>query len=108
MAHRPYVELLWWQGCPSTGAVRAILRGALADAGLSEEAFREREVTDHAQAQREGFPGSPTIRVDGRDVEPTDAPPSLGCRVYRRADGHPSPLPDRDRIVAALAKRVAA
>ena len=43
-----------------------------------------------------GFVGSPTIRVDGRDVQPPGGEPAgLTCRVYRLRDGRISPLPDR-------------
>ena len=49
-----------------------------------------------------GFPGSPTIRVDGADLFPTDEPPSLNCRIYRLADGRFSPTPDPDELRAAL------
>ena len=67
--------------------------------------MRVLEVTEGEEAQRLGFPGSPTIRVNGADVEPVEAgdePFGLTCRVYRRADGRISPLPDPERIRAAL------
>ena len=55
-----------------------------------------REVRTDADAGRERFVGSPTIRVDGRDVQPPDGEPAgLTCRVYRLRDGRISPLPDR-------------
>ena len=43
-----------------------------------------REVTTDEQAAELAFPGSPTIRVDGRDVDPmgAGAPPALTCRIY--------------------------
>ena len=58
-------------------------------------------------AERERFPGSPTIRVDGRDVNPEpDQPIGLACRIYRLRDGRISPLPDRldvrDTLVSAM------
>ena len=46
-----------------------------------------REVRTRADAQRLGFPGSPTFHVGGRDLFPSDAPPALTCRVYQREDG---------------------
>ena len=63
------------------------------------------EVTAEAEAERLRFPGSPTIRVDGADIDPGGAEDQqfgLTCRVYRRADGRVSPLPDPERIRAAL------
>ena len=55
-------------------------------------------------SERESFPGSPTILVDGRDIqEPGEHPSGLTCRVYRLRDGRVSALPDRADVAAALA-----
>ena len=66
--------------------------------------FVEREIVTEADAARERFPGSPTIRVDGVDLFPTDEPPSLTCRIYVLADGRFSPTPDPDELRAALVR----
>ncbi|HET6550909.1 MAG TPA: hypothetical protein VFG79_20765, partial [Solirubrobacter sp.] len=63
-----------------------------------------REIESDEQAVAERFPGSPTIRVDGRDLFPIDDPPSLSCRIYRLADGRFSPVPDPDELRAALSR----
>jgi len=98
-AWTPSVELLWWEGCPSTGAALAMLREEVAAAGLDPGGIVVREVATDADSEREEFPGSPTIRVDGRDVQPMrDEPIGLSCRVYRLADGRISPLPDREEV----------
>ncbi len=99
------VELLWWAGCPSHPEALADLRRALAEAGLDPDAIAVREIVDEEQAEREGFPGSPTIRVDGVDVVPTDAAGALTCRVYRLRDGRYSPTPDPDDLREAIARR---
>jgi hypothetical protein len=91
------VELLWWAGCPSHPAVAEELRGL----GV---AFEEVEIVSDADAERERFVGSPTIRVDGRDLFPTEEPPSLTCRIYRLADGRFSPTPDPGQLRAALTR----
>ena len=52
--------------------------------------------------------GSPTIRVNGRDLQPPgDEPVGLTCRVYRLRDGRISPLPDRAEVREALAGAIA-
>jgi hypothetical protein len=107
-AMTPRIELLWWQGCPSTPRTLADLRAALEQAGLDPAAIEVREISDHDQAQREGFPGSPTIRIDGVDPFPADDAVGLSCRIYRLSDGRPSPTPDPDQLRAALARAVAA
>jgi len=104
MADRmPRVELLWWEGCPSTDDALAMLREEMAAAGLDAESLRVREVSTDADAEREEFVGSPTIRVDGRDVQPVQGEPiGLSCRVYLLADGRISPLPDRGEVRQTL------
>src|SRR4051812_9942414 len=99
----PRVELLWWEGCPSTDEALAMLREEMASIGLDPERIDVREVSTDVDAEREEFVGSPTIRVDGRDVQPLhDEPTGLSCRVYRTADGRISPLPDRAEVRQTL------
>jgi hypothetical protein len=97
------VELLWWEGCPSHPETLEDLRGALAEEGLDAEVELV-EVESDEQAQRERFPGSPTIRLDGEDAFPADPsePFSLTCRIYRLRDGRVSPTPDPEDIRDAL------
>jgi len=78
----------------------------MADAGMDPGSLASIEIDTDAAAEREGFVGSPTIRVDGRDIQPpADAePPGLTCRVYHRRDGRVSPLPDPEDIKEALAE----
>jgi hypothetical protein len=81
----------------------------MARLGLAPEALAVREVRDQADADRERFVGSPTVRVDGRDVQdPEDEPVGLTCRVYRLRDGRISALPDRADVEAALRAAIGA
>jgi hypothetical protein len=75
----------------------------IGERGLDVE-VRVREVFTQAEAEELRFPGSPTIRVDGRDVDPdgASARPALNCRIYHKADGRPSPVPTREQLEAAL------
>ena len=95
----PEVELFWWEGCPSTDKALATLRDVLAEEGLDGDAVRLREVRSDEEAERERFVGSPTIRIDGVEVAPSeDEPAGLTCRVYRLRDGRISPTPDPEDI----------
>ena len=97
------VEFLYWEGCPSHEEALALLRSVLDDRGLALEVdIRRIESLDEARQLR--FPGSPTIRVDGRDVDPAgaDERPSLTCRIYRLEDGRVSPVPSRKQLEDAL------
>ncbi|HTP22701.1 MAG TPA: thioredoxin family protein [Mycobacteriales bacterium] len=98
------VELLWWEGCPSTERALAAVRQALTDIGLDGIEVRAREVRSDADAEEVGFVGSPTILIDGVDLVPSAADEQIGlsCRVYRRRDGRVSPIPDPDDLREAL------
>jgi hypothetical protein len=100
---QPQVELLFWEGCPSHPQALAQLREAMAQLGLDPDAVEVREVDTDERAASEAFVGSPTIRIDGADVQdPGDEPAGLTCRIYRRRDGRISPLPDPDDLRDAL------
>ncbi|HZA89860.1 MAG TPA: hypothetical protein VE401_06465 [Solirubrobacterales bacterium] len=100
----PRIELLWWRECPSWERALAELREEIAALGLDPDAVEVREVATTEAAEREEFVGSPTIRIDGRDVQPPSGDPvGLACRTYLRRDGRVSPLPDRADVRDALA-----
>jgi hypothetical protein len=97
------VELLFWEGCPSHPKALADLREAITELGLDPAEIVVREVRTEADAERECFIGSPAIRIDGLDIQPTaDEPPGLNCRVYQRRDGRISPTPDPADLREAL------
>jgi hypothetical protein len=81
-----------------------MLREAMDDAGLDPASIEVREIDTEEAAMREEFVGSPTIRVDGADIQAPagDEPTGLACRVYRRRDGRTSPLPDPEDLREAL------
>jgi len=97
------VELLWWAGCPSWEQARDLIRDEMAAAGLDPDRLAVRELRTDEEAEREGFPGSPTVRVEGRDIQDAgEEPIGLSCRVYRLRDGRISALPDPADVRAAL------
>jgi hypothetical protein len=106
----PEVELLWWEGCPSTERALGTIRETLDSLGLTGVEVRMREVATDTDAHSLGFLGSPTILIDGRDVAPAagDEPVGLSCRVYRGRDGRISPIPDPDDLRDALARAASA
>jgi len=97
------LEILYWEGCPSYPAALADVRAALVELGLDPSLAQLREVATDDAAVAERFVGSPTVRVDGRDLfPPGDDPVGLTCRIYRRRDGRVSPTPDPDDLRDAL------
>ncbi len=97
------VELLWFEDCPNHRLAEELIRDVLAELGLGQE-LRRIEVPDAAAGAVHEFPGSPTIRVNGVDIEPgftgaDDFTPR--CRLYF-VDGRLSGLPRREWLVDAL------
>jgi hypothetical protein len=97
------VELLYFDGCPNYEGLRQRVERLLAELGRAEQLELVRIASvEEAEAQR--FLGSPTVRVDGRDVEPgagerTDF--GLQCRIYAGADGL-RPTPSDELVESAL------
>lgn len=86
-------EILYFDGCPGFADVLPRLQ-RLAE-GRAEVRLRRIEALEEAVAQR--FLGSPSIRVDGRDVEPEAAERTdygMKCRLYRTPDGQTHAPPD--------------
>jgi hypothetical protein len=97
------VELLHIAECPNTQGARCLLKNTLQELGLPAE-IREIEVTDSAQAEALRFPGSPTIRIDGIDVEaasPRQESYGLSCRAYL-IDGRLRGLPTQEMVRSAI------
>ena len=95
------IEILYVAGCPHHRPAVERIREALAAEGRDAE-IREIVVRDPAMAEALRFPGSPTIRVNGRDVErnkDAEARPALSCRLYRGGD---EGLPSSGAIRSAL------
>jgi hypothetical protein len=100
---RPMIEILYFDGCPHYEGLEAHLRSLLLNVGVAAS-IGLRRVESGPQAQAERFLGSPTIRVNGIDVDPAAESRSdygLVCRVYHTADGLRGVPPD-DWIVAAV------
>jgi hypothetical protein len=96
------IELLFFDGCPGHERLLPRIRELAEHAGGQ---LVLRRVETAAAAERERFLGSPTVRVNGRDVEPdagerTDY--GLKCRIYRSDNRAQSQLPPEEWIRAAL------
>jgi hypothetical protein len=97
------IEILYFEGCPNHERLRERLPALLKIAGVATEPTL-REITTQQDAERERFLGSPTLRINGHDVEPaaddrTDY--GLKCRIYRTPEGLTG-LPADRWILAAL------
>ena len=96
------VEVLYFDGCPTYETATKTLRAVLAEEGLESD-IELVAVNSDAAARRLNFPGSPTIRIDGRDLFPAPEREDwrLGCRLYPTAEGlrgSPSAVMFRDAL----------
>lgn len=98
-----HVELLIFDGCPNVDATVERARDAIREAQVCAD-LRIVSVENDDQARNLLFLGSPTVRVDGIDVDPSTESRSdygLQCRVYN-VSGRLENVPPSDWIVAAL------
>jgi hypothetical protein len=78
------VEILYFSGCPNHAPAVARVREVLEQERTSADMV-EFEVKDAVSAETAGFLGSPSIRIDGQDVEHTARTAGgfgLMCRTY--------------------------
>ena len=96
------VSFLYYEDCPSYDLALERLREVMAEESIPGE-VEVIKVETEEQARELRFVGSPTIRVDGQDIDPSrDFTYALTCRVYRLEDDRISPLPSKDMIRRAL------
>jgi hypothetical protein len=98
------IELLYFDGCPGVAGTRAMVERVAAERGARVVLVDVRRTPG---AIEQGFLGSPTVLVDGRDIDPSAPEPSgsdLCCRVYRDADGTRTE-PREEWLVSALELR---
>jgi hypothetical protein len=97
------VELLFFDGCPNHEALLPRLRGLLQSIGAEGDIHLVR-VENAEEAQRARFLGSPTVRVNGEDVEPgadDRADFGLKCRLFATPEGLRG-MPADEWVVAAV------
>jgi hypothetical protein len=83
VGHRPVIEVLYVQECCHCQGTLTRVERVRAELGIDAE-LRTSLIVDQAAAVRAGFPGSPTVRVDGRDVSrdanrPPTTPSLVAC-----------------------------
>jgi hypothetical protein len=92
------IEILYFEGCANHRPVIERVQRILCDESISAE-ISEIEIRDEIAAQAAGFVGSPTIRVNGHDIDPDSHASKysgFACRYY------PGGLPPEEMIRAAL------
>jgi len=97
------IEILYFEGCPNHRPALERVQELLREESMSAEISQIR-VCDPALAREIGFLGSPSVRVNGLDVEPAARAAheyGMMCRTYV-IDGGREGLPSREMIRQAL------
>ena len=96
------IQFLYSKDCPSHKEALSRLRRVLKEEGIATE-ISIKEVKTEEQAKGLHFAGSPTVLIDGRDIDPQENVDYLPtCRAYRLEDGRISPLPSAAMIRRAI------
>ncbi|HEY6330516.1 MAG TPA: hypothetical protein VI756_14355 [Blastocatellia bacterium] len=94
------VELLYFRSCPVYHQALMNLKAALKEAGMRAKISMV-DVRTENQAEQLGFQGSPSIRINGKDMDGRDQGYVYGCRIYQ-IDGKVTPTPTKDFIERRL------
>jgi hypothetical protein len=97
------IEVFYFDGCPNHESAVERVRQVLAEEGFSAEVL-EVNVSEPSIAQQVGFLGSPSIRVNGLDVEPEargERAYGMMCRTYT-VNGRREGLPSHEMLRQAM------
>jgi hypothetical protein len=97
------IEVLYIDGCPNFRATVDAVKRVLWQRGVICP-IAETKVEDQALALSIGFLGSPTVRINGLDIEPTARQRTafgMMCRTYQSSGGVPSEELIRSAIAEA-------
>lgn len=95
-----HVRVVYFEGCPNAKPAVELVREVADEIGMTVTTELVC-ISSADEAHRERMHGSPTIQVNGLDVDPAQRSSeaySFGCRVFRGGNG----LPPRAMLAAAL------
>ncbi|WP_455382631.1 DF family (seleno)protein [Salinispira pacifica] len=101
------VEIAGFPDCPNCEPAAHLVSDTAKELGIEVRIVRH-NIESKEQAMRENFHGSPSILIEGRDVEPAaeQRPSTYACRVYRVGNGM-SGVPDRALLRSELKRHAA-
>lgn len=105
------MRILTVPGCEGAEEITDLVRAVIDDMGLERVELSHEVVLNQKDAERKRFLGSPTVMIDGVDIEwsALDNEFAYGCRLYMscgRIVRQPSSESIRESMIAAGAKRV--
>jgi hypothetical protein len=96
------IRFLYFKGCPNVEPALNLLKEVLKEKGIEEE-IEIIEVKSEEEAIKYRFLGSPTIQINGLDIERERRNdfPTMGCRIYKTKNGY-SGIPPKELIEKAI------
>ena len=90
------VEFFYFDGCPSHEPAYENLKEVLLEKGIESE-IESIKVNSTDDAAKLRFQGSPSIRIDGKDIEGKEEGYSYSCRVFE-IDGKLTGVPTKEYL----------
>lgn len=101
------IEVLYFAGCPNHLPAMEIVRETLNSLDRDDE-IHQTEIRTQAEAETMGFVGSPSIRIDGADIEPWARATKtfgLSCRTYSHGSQRWG-VPSREQLRHAIEESI--
>lgn len=102
------IEFLFWEECPSHPVALDRLHKILQQEKIEAE-VKKIEIITEEDARQWSFSGSPTIRINGEDIDPEGARAQrvgLNCRIYHTPEGRVNPTPTEEMIRKAVLRQI--
>ncbi len=97
------IEFLYFEGCPSYKQALAYLKEIIDEEKLDTN-IELVLVESPEDAQKVGFQGSPSLKINGRDMEGKEGGISFTCRIYN-IDGVLTGIPSKEYIRKKILKQ---
>ena len=94
------IEVFYFASCPTAKDAVANLKAVLEERNLQAD-IKLIAVETEEKAKEVGFQGSPSIRVNGKDLEGRDEGFTFSCRMYQE-EGKMMPVPSKPFISKRL------
>lgn len=98
------IRLLTFDGCPSAKPAQELIEAVVTEFGIEARIIHIR-ATSQTDAEKYHFLGSPTIQVNGKDIERSRRSDKalFGCRIYT-SNATQTGVPPREMLVQAISE----
>lgn len=106
MSKRNVIEILYTDECPFWKEALKLIEAVIEESSM-EISVKRTKISSLAEAKRLKFPGSPTVRINGVDIDPAvkETEGYVGCRIYRYKE-RMYEYPPREMIKSALGRMI--